>query len=152
MAESDISGEGVFVLRLSQERADQFFFASARPEDQELPDDVFSAFIYINSFGNDDIERVYGRVEVEHSFIMPFISIWFRPRATLRVFYRTKGTYEYLEDSYLYPDYDLPEEYINFDYFSGYELSDLSAVDAGITNLEIFINGEKVDFHLSMLD
>jgi len=137
MAESDISGKGVFVLKLSQEMADQFFFESARPEDQELPDDVLGAFIYINSFENDDIERVFGRVDIVNS--------------TFSVFYQTKGTHEYFEDSYLY-DYDNPIKYINIDYFSGYELSSITAVDVRINNLEIFINGENVDFHISVLE
>jgi len=155
IAESDISGKGVFVLRLSRERTDQFFFGQARPADQELPDDVFGAFIYINSFENDDIERIFGRTEVVGS--------------TLSVFYRTKGTHEPLEDllyDFYYDepleDYDIDyvkslydhytdEQYIN--YFSGYELSSISVSgDIGITNLKIFINGEKVDFRVNMLD
>ena len=136
MAESDISGKGVFVLRLSRERTDQFFIASARSEDQELPVDVFGAFIYINNFENDDIERVFGRTEIVDS--------------TFKVFYQTNGTHEYLKDTYLNDNNDIPEQHI--DYFPGYELSEIHAVSAGITNLEIFINGEKVSFHISMLD
>ena len=169
MAECDISGKGIFVLKLPWERADQFLFASVRHESQELPDDVFSAYIYINSFENDDIERVIGRFEIydiKHSFVRFEIV-----RSTLRVFYQTKGIHEYLKDvlydlyydsnyledydfdfdEYLYNRYiNVPEQYIS--YFSGYELSHIHSEGIRITNLEIFINGEKVDFHVSMLD
>ena len=142
VAESDNSGKGVFVLRLSWERQDQFFHASARPEDQEMPDDVFGAFIYINSFENDDIEQVFGRCEIKGS--------------TLSVFYQIKGTQEDLEDANLYDNFYLSHEYRQYtnhiNHFSGYELSSFSTIGAGVTNLEIFINGEKVEFHVSTLD
>ena len=169
MDESDNSGKGVFVLKLPRERADQFLFDSVRLVNQEIPDDAFSAFIYINNFENDDIERVFSRIEIEDPVYTP-ISRWRRPEATFRVFYHTKGSQEYLKDvlhdfyygseifecydfdfdEYLISRYiDFPEEYIN--YFSGYELSNIHA-DGTRVNLEIFINGEKVDFHVRMLD
>ena len=157
MAECDASGKGVFVLKLSRERVDQFFFASARPEGQELPNDVFGAFIYINSFENDDIEHLLVRAELVNS--------------TFSVFYQTKGTHEHLEDvlydfyyeSHFWQNYDhgfddldefLYSRYFgrNINYFSGYELSSIRAQNTEVAKLEIFINGEKVDFHVSLLE
>jgi len=146
MAESDISGKGVYVLRLSRERADEFFFpSSAGPI---IPDE-YIALIYINSFENDDIERVFGRFEMNGS--------------SLSVSYQTKGSNGHFENTYIYDDYGYPHElYFNNDIFSGYELSLINAehqrflgnrvIASGITELEIFIDGEKVDFHESMLD
>ena len=129
---SDISGKGVFVLKLSRERIDQFFFGQARPVDQELPENVFGVFIYINSFENGDIERVLGRVEIADS--------------TFKVLYRTKSTYENLNDDELFNNRDTYEQFL------GYELSGISVVGAVISNLEIYFNGEKVDFQESMLN
>ena len=154
MAESDVSGKGVFILKLSRERTDQFFLSRARPEDQELPDDVFGAFIYINSFENDDIEHVFGRAELVDS--------------TFSVIYQTKIPNEHLEEvlhdfyygSHFLENFDVNfDEYLNhryidvpLNYFSGYELSSINAVGFEIINLEIFINGEKVDFYVSTLE
>ena len=119
----------VFVLKLSPEVAQEILNFPLQ-YNETMPTDLFTIFIYIKDFHNGLIERVMGRVEIDDS--------------TLRVYYRTDiSTVEHT----------LPyHNYIGGDVFRGYELSRFWSHGSGISDLEIYIDGEKVEFFLIVKD
>ena len=123
MNQCDIEGDGVYVLKLSREKADELLFANEAEEvpegHREVPEDTYCVYIYINNFKRNDVKKgLLGRAETKDS--------------TLEVSYNSDHMLD--DDS---PDY---------------ELSEISAIGYKVNDLKIFIDDEKVEYSLSELE
>ena len=123
IAQCDSKGNGVYVLKLSREKADQLLFANEAEEvpegDREVPKDTYCVYVYINQFKRSDTKKEpLGKAEVKDK--------------TLKIEYN--------------PSYKFEDELLD------YELSEISAIGYKTNKLEIFIDGEQVEYSLSELD
>jgi hypothetical protein len=119
----DDKGDGVYVLKLSREKAEQLLFANdsekVQEEKREVPKDIYCVYIYVNNFKLDGIgQKPLGEVTANNK--------------TLEITYNTT--------------------YLSNDKLPNYELSEISAIGYKINKLTILVNGEEVQYSLSELE